>query len=616
MTGAAWESLLVEIARFGPDTGIIQQDERYLVTCGNQPRRKYEMPLTTEQYLEWVDDLRDAIEQPDSQPIEAQEEILQTVSGMLDLPPPDRPCQIDLVVNHHEIAALPFEAASAHDGRPLLVGRDPPAVLTRRVRGDFRERTPTWPAKPHVLLVASSPEREIPLEDHKRAMRAALRPWIEPLEGYAEAIPHEETLWEKLEQASLGAIKEACRTADPPFTHVHVLAHGLQIDTGFKQRFGLELAADDGSGAVAVRGEDLAEALCGGEAPPTVVTVTACDSANVGSPVVSGMNAAHALHVEGVPVVVASQFPMTFSGSALTVEAFYGRLLAGDDVRDALLATRRLLHDREAETGADWMSLVAYAQLPEGYQDRLLDVRLAADLASLRTAQRWADHLVEYGAPAAKYEQVVARIRERIASLENWEKQSSTVGRKDLIEESRGLLGSAHKRLAELLFRQAALEEAPEQRLEESRAALAESARWYGKAFTDNPSAHWVAVQELSLEAVSHGKILEPWRWHASLAATRSTPRNREDEMWQHGSRAELYLLAPYAGQPRQIEEAEGALERFTELVSPADAYAIPSTSRQLRRYVDWWTNDNGFFPDTRDAAEDAGRLLERSLSS
>jgi hypothetical protein len=339
---------------------------------------------------------------------------------------------------------------------------------------------------------------------------------------------------------------------------------------------------------------------------PAVVTITACDSAAVGSPVVPGATPAHALHQAGVPVVVASQFPITFAGSAIVVEQFYGRLLAGDDVRDALVATRLALHAAKAVTGHDWMSLVAYAQLPEGYQDRLLDVRLAADLASLQTAQLWADHLVEHAAPAARYEEVVARMRERIASLEASEVAAESSGRADLLQESRGLLGSANKRLAELLFRRAGHEEDGAEWLDASRSALANAAVWYSDAYDGNLAAHWVAVQQLSLEAVVHGTILEPWRWNAAMHATQGP----SDAMWKLGSRAELHLLAPYAGEPPQLQEAHAALSGFAALVPDGHRFPLESTARQLRRYVDWWTSENGFFGEADDLREPAAELL------
>lgn len=39
--------------------------------------------------------------------------------------------------------------------------------------------------------------------------------------------------------------------------------------------------------------------------------------------------------------------------------------------------------------------------------------------------------------------------------------------------------------------------------------------------------------------------------------------------------------------------------------------FPIDSTCRQLRRYVDWWTSENGFFGSSEDLAAEAGELLE-----
>jgi hypothetical protein len=613
---AGWDALLVEILRFGEEGGFPRRGDPYLVTAGNAPAREHRSGVGAQEFIDWLKAARAATLVLGEQQVDGHSTVVDEVSRILALGPAETRRQVDLVINFAEVAVLPFEAAKDRDGRPLLVGQDPPTVLTRRIRRPFRERTPAWPPKPHALLVASSPTLPIPLEEHKQAMRTALRPWIEPLGDFAEPVPHEELLLTKLDRASLGEIRDACAQAKPPFTHVHVLAHGTAIGDGFEQRFGLELFSDDKTAAVAVTGDDLADALCAGAALPTVVTLTACDSGNVGSPVVTGASAAHALHARGVPVVVASQFPMTFAGSALTVETFYGRLLAGEDVRDALLATRTALYDARDEAGEDWISLVAYVQLPEGYQDRLLDVRLAADFASLETAQRWADHLVEHGAVPARYELVAARLLERLGSLAISEQRSVRRGRRDLVEESRGLLGSANKRLAELYFRRSALEEDPAPTLELSKRALEESAHWYARAFADDSAAHWVGVQELSLEAVVHGHILEPWRWNAALAATRREQAKQTDAMWQLGSRAELHLLAPYAGQRKQLDEAAAALAEFAELVPPGDPRPIDSTARQLKRYMDWWTTDNGFFPGQADLRVEASELLRNYLAT
>jgi hypothetical protein len=42
------------------------------------------------------------------------------------------------------------------------------------------------------------------------------------------------------------------------------------------------------------------------------------------------------------------------------------------------------------------------------------------------------------------------------------------------------------------------------------------------------------------------------------------------------------------------------------------DTFPLESTARQLRRYIDWWTNANGFFPGTADLAAAAGALVRQ----
>jgi hypothetical protein len=604
---AAWDSLLVQILRFGGDTGVIRANDPYLVARGDEVAEEYRMELDHEEFLDYLDDLRYVRAIPDAERRGALDKVAGTITRMLAVQPRPRALQVDLVINAKELAALPFEAVNGADGRPLLVRREPTVELTRRVRGAFRGRTPRWPAKPHVLLISSAPEEPVPLEAHEHAMRTALTPWIEPLEGYPDAVPDERHVLTVLDQATLASIADACREATTPFSHVHVLAHGTEVAHGERKRFGLRLWADHGREAADVTADQLVEALGAGSALPTVVSVTACDSADVGSTIVSGSSVAHALHAAGVPVVVASQFPLTFDGSTLMVETFYGWLLAGADVRDAIHRTREELYRRRHTTGHDWMSLVAYVQLPEGYIDHLLDVRLQAELASLQTAQLWADHLARRPTGSAEvFEDVAGRLRDRIANLERWAAHAERMGRSDLLEENHGLLGSAHKRLAELYFCRAGTVEHPERSLERSRRELEKSRVWYARAFAGNFSAHWLGVQQLSLEAVLHGAISQPWQWHAALQAARVACETAPDEVWGCGSRAELHLLAPYAGEGRQLEEAERALSELADRRPEVDSFPVESTARQLRRYATWWTAPNGFFPGTDDLAADA----------
>jgi hypothetical protein len=324
---------------------------------------------------------------------------------------------------------------------------------------------------------------------------------------------------------------------------------------------------------------------------------------------------AHAVHAAGVPVVLGSQFPLTADGSSMVTETFYGSQFAGHDIRDSLYRTRALLWAARDRTLHDWMSLVGYVRLPEGYAEHLPKVRLKAELASLETANVWAEHLAMHSAPASAYDRVVERLTERIGWLRGWAQEAEAANHRAALEESVGLLGSANKRLAEVLFMRGALESNGSASLAESRAALDESSACYTRAFAANLSAHWHGVQQLSLEAVVRGQVAEPWRWHAALGAA-VTACQDTTEIWACGSRAELHLLAPYAGQPRQLDEGARAIRDLVERTEPSDSFPLESTLRQLRRYTTWWTAANSYFPGTSDLAEDAQQLIDAARTA
>ena len=610
----AWQPILVEFLRFGGDIGILRKGDRYLVARANEPVREFTMELDHDDFLTRLDLLRYVRDASPEEEKEAISTLAGVVTRMLALEPQTADVQVDLVLTAQELLTLPFEAAEASDGEPLVFRDGPTVEITRRVRGAFRDHASEWPSKPRVLFAAASPEQSVPTEEHKQALRRSLDPWIEPLEEAREATRDERNVLTLLEQTSLRSLRETCAlAADRPYTHIHLLAHGCVVDPGITQKYGVTLHADDGAGAATATASELVEALAAGGRLPTVVMLAACDSANVGSPVVIGSSLSHSLHAAGVPVVLGSQFPLTVVGSTIATASVYGALFAGDDVRDAIHKARRAVYDQRAETGHDWMSLVAYVQLPEGYHDRLIDVRLEAELASLRTAQNWADELSRLPAPPPEtYERVADRLRERIASLSRWVAQPENADRSAALDENRGLLGSAYKRLAELLFDRARLGDDPEGWKAESRVALEEAHGWYGRAFEQNLSAHWLGVQQLTLEVVLDGRIAKPWQWHAALAAA-ETACASDHEYWACGSRAELHLLAPYAGQRRQIAEAVRALREMKQRVGPTNRFPIESTARQLARYTTWWTSDNGLFANQKDLVQDAGRLVDEA---
>src|SRR5262249_54025259 len=132
--------------------------------------------------------------------------------------------------------------------------------------------------------------------------------------------------------------------------------------------------------------------------PPAVVTLAVCHGASQGSVVGAGASVAHALHEGGIPLVVASQFPLSFAASVLMVEVLYEGLLWGGDPRRVLNDLRAQLRSRLRDTH-DWASLVAYAALPDNFDDQLLEVRLEQLRRSSARSVIFVDRLSETLAP-------------------------------------------------------------------------------------------------------------------------------------------------------------------------------------------------------------------------
>ena len=362
--------------------------------------------------------------------------------------------------------------------------------------------------------------------------------------------------------------------------------------------------------------DEIQQALAPLAGHTVVVSMATCDAANLTNTITSRRSVAHGLHELGFPVVVASQFPLTVPGSNLLIETFYQALLGGQDVRLALHQARVALFKQQQTTGHDWASLVGYVRLPEGYADHLLDIRLESAMASLKTIQGWSDSLVDHGDhDAALLEHVAIELRHRIEGLSGFLRESESTSRRGVVEENLGLLGSAEKRLAELLFARGQLA-AKSLRVQEMHQAIGRSHAWYRRAFMQNLSHHWTGVQCLSLEAALEGRIVNPHHWHAAVAAAEIDVESKHPVkvIWALGSLAELYLIAPLAGQSQLADAASACLAKMKNLVRSqpdSDNFPLESTARQFKRYVNWWTSENGFFPGRPDLAAEAGLLVQ-----
>jgi hypothetical protein len=607
------KSWLIEFHRFGSlGTGLLRKGDRYLIAAADRPVREYVMDIDFVEFMDMMQSLRYPPGGSKTAAGTALQQASDLATGALNeqitaIPKEGAPLQLDLVVNAAEVASLPFEMMRYADGSPVLGQRARPVELARRVREQgLAESATKWPAKPRVLFAWAQPfslggAGQVPWEEHRDALRKALDPWI-PLKTGADA---SEALT-VLENASAEGIRECCETAATkgvPFTHVHILAHGYPIGKGWKQRFGIALhdAALE-TQVDATTPERLSEALAPLRGNPVVVTLATCDSGNVSNSVIPEKSIAHELHASGLPVVVASQLPMTKPGSTVLVKHFYGALFGGQDVRLALHEARCALFEcTEAEH--DWGSVVAYVRLPEGYENQLLNARLAQALDSLKAIQNHVDRLPA-GTDPAVYERLINLLEERRGTLEGFMNDEDYKGRQELKDENLGLLGSAEKRMAELRFRMGADAAV-------IQAGLERACAWYRRAYRGNISHHWTGTQFLSLEAALNGQIADEAFWFSCLLAAQ-LDAEKDGEVWAFGSLAELYLLAQAAGEGERLDDAANAVEEMKRRVMASekkDPFPLESTRQQLLRYVEWWTAGNGYFRGGRDLTGAAMRL-------
>jgi hypothetical protein len=471
-----------------------------------------------------------------------------------------------MIVSASELALLPFELAISPNGfpgeaRPMVLQTTLPICLTREVR-QASGASPSWTSTPRILFAAASPGDvgPIPIESHLLALRRAIDPWVHyfgnddderrrKIEQHLVVLP----------QATVEQIREQC--ASGTFTHVHILAHGVATTPRNRLDYHYGLALHDSRDRArksVVDGRILARALrtdrtdCLGPAQPLVVTLASCNSGDTGSVVNfagAGASIAHALHAEGIPLVIASQFPLSFRGSVEMVETLYPGLLDGEDPRCLVHDLRGRLHTLIPETH-DWGSVVAYAALDSRFERQL--ERFQVDQAHRRmnaalnhadklmrrnnATYKDEDELVTGGPPSvdellraqSRVETSKQRLREVRAKTMEIDASSGlheTTEQRDNRDRAEthyayisGLIAAAEKRHAELIFR-------PRERSmgAERRQLLERALDAYWEAYFFDHSNVWALVQHVYLQCIlqkvgsAREKVLPVERWRHSL---------------------------------------------------------------------------------------------------
>jgi hypothetical protein len=656
-------TVTLELLRHGPaNNQLLSPLTPYLALCGNHGAETVHVGFEHLQLLRRIRQLRyeDGQRAARSALLEAAAEVSRLVASIRSLtaemssaPRGDpRLVHLRLVLSASELALLPFELITSPPGFPghgqaLSLQTVTPIALTREVRR-VSATTIRWPEKPRILVVAAAPRGvlPVPLRAHLLAIRRALGPWL--VTGAVEELARHVTV---LPRASLAALRAASAAA--PYTHVHVLAHGYEsseYDDG-ELRYGLAFHADDDPDKIdVVTGSRLAAALrCHPTAAsdteissPVIVTVASCDSGNVGSVVAQGASVAHDLHEAGIPLVLASQFPLTTRGSAIMAEVVYRRLLNGDDPRLLVHDLRQELHVAAPDTH-DWASVVAYAALPP-------DIDAQVKQARFHQARRKVDAVMaRLDGVSAPRAQDLRALEQVMRSFEGAVPDDDTPAQR---VRAYGLLASAHKRAALLFYARppwplltrrapareeeqggalsgpsmpppplvpgeggggAAAAEPPERddvlAQLQCRAALDEARSCYLKAFRLSSNEPWSAVQWLALttalepleEEGARERFADRWTAARVIAEDNLTSPRTQSVVWAHTALIELHVLAQVlpSRHPAREEAERRALEHLDQLLALISTEPYPharfdaySVLRQLLRYADWWWHD------------------------
>ena len=377
----------VEFLRHGPrHNQLLSPLTDYLAVCGDFPGGVVHVPYEHAEAQNLLDDLRYAVAaaEPSDRLSVVKDRAGSQIASMLASIPglagvlagehsqAGSITHLRLIVSAAELALLPFELSKVPVGAGsvgddwLALQPDRPLCITRHVRG---VPPPSgWPNRPRILFVSGD---DVPFEQHLDIFERVLEPWrTDQLTRRPDSPRHwSSEMLTVIERATLDEIRAV--TADKSFTHVHVLAHGAEIEGRRTSRHGIAL------GDRVVTGGDLALALAssvGGDRDlPSVVTLAACDSAAQGSIITPGGSVAHDLHASGIPLVVASQFPISEQASVPFTEAFYAGELRGEHPFESLTKVRRLLATQFADEHA-WASIVVYEALPPDFDSCLAEL--------------------------------------------------------------------------------------------------------------------------------------------------------------------------------------------------------------------------------------------------
>ena len=515
-----------------------------------------------------------------------------------------------IIISGSELSLIPFEMAIAPQSFPgegfeWAMQHHLPIVPIRQIRTN-RPAPVRWDRslEPKILFISAAPQgMDVPLAPHIQTLREALDPWIQrPSRRQAasdassdapdlekQRLVHVKERLRLIPNASIDDIYAHC--AAEQFTHVHILAHGAEMEIGGEKRHGLALCDPDNRNKMCViSGKRLAKALLAESedgtrrSHPVMVTLATCDSGNPGSVLIPGGGIAHDLHASGIPWVLASQLPLTKVGSVRMTNTFYRRILRGDDPRRALYEVRRQLF-MNAERDHDWASIVAYATIPDDFDNQVSAFFERQMRRAITVALNHADNSKDDG-------EMEGALNTAIGKLALWKNrlpEGKELRDRERRVECYGMYGSTWKRIALLYYK--------DNREEEGRDALERSLDSYSDAIAESAMKesryHWVATQALSLKAVvKKDPDPETWLITRKFAERDLAKSEGSAKAWAHGTMAELIMLAKYHIPDEVARNVKKMVKDHCEAIvrlMGEESFEVYSTRRQFQRYVKYW---------------------------
>lgn len=637
-------TVTVEFLRKGPPHNqLLSPLTEYLGVCGDAGAGPVSVPYEQAVFNALLDEMRyvDFDEQRQAPRQRALRtlgrdigEVLGAVPGFTgSLVEHDSLLNLRIVASASELARLPFELAKLPSGAGrstnewLAVQSATPVCITRRSRTVQTQRA-RWhiSPRPRVLFIVGL---DIPVDlarQHRDALMDALAPWDTfqiDHESYSEDCLVEMGPF-RGETPTVEAIRKELKSG---YSFVHILAHGAESQEAEALTYGLYLPAAGDPRANAteevsdvVTGERFASILSSipRKAWPSVVFTATCDSANEGDLLVPGGNFAQALHEAGVPLVVASQFPLTTEGSVTLTRAFYEDLFWGDEPLPILLNARAQLHAEYGHTH-DWASLVIYDGLPSDLHSQVTACRYERAKRALRHAQDVIEGITK--AENTRFDDPFAlatRALELLPKSPGFER------------EREGLIASHAKILAVDSYAKGKTEKSKNRRrscFAEARGYFVKARRNYHSAargFIDpknskqlHATVHWVFTQAIFMDRLlgSEADLTrtgrrdadledfetaqpQEWQWILAFQSAVDAVEVADDEIWAHGSLAELWLLKLCEDldedeAKRAAELAEIHASRVLQLSDPVNEHReVRSTKRQMQRYVQLFTSE------------------------